>query len=123
MIMIANKPKENIVIENTTLEYVNTAIILGLNFKSNNFFKKQVDENIKLARLELKRLYKFRYLKQRLKTRLYKTKVLPLLTYAAVPLNICSPSQIKLLQTVQNKAIRWILNAYYPSTCNIDIQQ
>ena len=38
MIMIANKPKQNIVIENVTFEYVNKAKILGLNFKTNNFF-------------------------------------------------------------------------------------
>ena len=44
MIMIVNKSKESIVIENATLEYVNTANIFILNFKSNNFFKKQVDE-------------------------------------------------------------------------------
>ena len=44
MIMIDNKSKERTVIENATLEYVNTVNILGLNFKSNNFFKKQVDE-------------------------------------------------------------------------------
>ena len=73
--------------------------------------------------MELKKLYKFRYLKRNIKVRLYKTKVLTLLTYAAVPLNICSPSQIKLLQVIQNKGIRWITNSYYPNRCNIDNQQ
>ena len=123
IIMIANKPKQNIVIENVTFDYVNKAKILGLNFKSNNFFKSQVDENIKKAKLELKKLYRLRYLKKNIKVRLYKTKVLTLLTYAAVPLNICSPSQIKRLQVVQNKAIRWITNSYYPIRCDIDNQQ
>ena len=94
-----------------------------MNFKSNNFFKSQVDENIKTAKLELNKLYRFRYLKQKIKVRLYKTKVLPLLTYASVPLNICSSSQIKRLQIVQNKAIRWITNTYYPNICNIVNQQ
>ena len=121
--MIANKPKQNIVIENVTLEYVKKSKILGLNFKSNNFFKSQVDENIKRAKVELNKLYKFRYLKKKIKVRLYKTKVLPLLAYAAVPLNICSPNQIKRLQIIQNKAIRWITNLYYPNICNIDNQQ
>ena len=121
--MIANKPKQNIVIENTTLKYVNKTKILGLNFKSNNFFKSQVDENIKMAKLELKKLYKFRYLKRSIKVRLYKSKVLPLLTYAAVPLNICSQTQRNRLQKIQNKAIRWISNSYYPNICNIENQQ
>ena len=62
-------------------------------------------------------------MKKKLKVRLYKTKVLPLLCYASVPLNICSPSQIKRLQVVQNKAIRWVTNTYYPNICNIEDQQ
>ena len=123
LIMIANKPKQCIQIENTTFNYVNKAKILGLNFKTNNFFKSQVDENVKTAKLELNKLYRFRHLRKKLKTRLYKTKVLPLLTYASVPLNICSQSQIKRLQVVQNKAIRWITNTYYPNICNIEDQQ
>ena len=123
IIMLANKPKRGITIENVNYEYDKKIEILGLNFKSNNFFKCQVDENIKRAKLELKKLYRFRYLKQKLKVRLYKTKVLAILTYASVPLNICSPSQIKRLQVVQNDAIRWITNSYYPNTCNIEEQQ
>ena len=121
--MIANKPKQNIVIENTTIKYTNKAKILGLNFKSNNFFKSQVDENIKLANLELKKLYKFRYLKRNIKVRLYKSKVLPVLTYAAVPLNICSQNQRNRLQLIQNKAIRWVSNLYYPNICKISDQE
>ena len=62
-------------------------------------------------------------MKQKPKVRLYRTKLLALLTYASVPLNICSPSQIKRLQVVQNDAIRWITNSYYPNTCNIEEQQ
>ena len=123
IIMIGNKPKQNIVIENTTLKYTNKAKILGLNFKSNNFFKAQVDENIKMANLEIKKLYKFRNLKRNIKVRLYKSKVLPVLTNAAVPLNICSQSQRNCLQLSQNKAIRWITNLYYPNICNINNQQ
>ena len=30
---------------------------------------------------------------------------------------------MKRLQVVQNKAIRWITNTYYPNICNIDEQQ
>ena len=123
MIMIANRPKQNIMVENESFEYTKKANILGLHFKSNNFFKSQVDDNIRKAKLELTKLYRFRYVKQKIKIRLYKTKVLPLLTNASVPLNICSQNQIKRLQVVQNKAIRWITKLYYPNRCNIDQQQ
>ena len=62
-------------------------------------------------------------MKQNIKVRLYKSKVLPVLTYAAVPLNICSQSQRNRLQLIQNKAIRWISNLYYPNICKINDQQ
>ena len=121
--MLGNIPKQSILIENIKLDYSKKATILGLNFTSRNFFKAQVDENIRKAKAESSKLYKFRYLKRNLKTRLYKSKVLPHLTYASVPLNICSQTQIKRLQKIQNKAIRWITNTYYPNTYNIEEQQ
>ena len=46
-----------------------------------------------------------------------------MLTYAALPLNICSQSQRNCLQLIQNKAVRWITNLYYPNICNINVQQ
>ena len=61
-------------------------------------------------------------MKQKLKVRLYNTKVLSVLTYASVPLNICSVTQIKRLQVIQNDALRWITNSYYPVRCNIEEQ-
>lgn len=123
MIMVGNTPKQNINVENVNIQYSNKAKILGLKFKSRNFFKDQVDENIRKTKLELNKLYRFRYLSKKLKTRLYKSKALPHLTFASVPLNICSQSQRNRLQVVQNKAIRWISNTYYPNICNIDEQQ
>ena len=123
MIMIGNMPKQNIVVDNCILEYSNKAKILGLNFKSRNFFKDQVNENIRKAKFELSKLFRLRYLKKKIKVRLYKSKVLPHLTYASVPLNICSQTQLKRLQVVQNKALRWITNTYYPNVCNIEEQQ
>ena len=123
MIMIGNSPKLNVTVDNVNIAYSNKAKILGLKFKSRNFFKDQVDENKRKANLELKRLYKLRYINKKLKTRLYKSKVLPHVTFASVPLNICSHTQIKRLQVIQNKAIRWITNSYYPNICNIDEQQ
>ena len=125
MIMLANIPKQNISIDNDNviIEYSKKAKILGLHFKSRNFFKEQVDANRKNANHQLSKLYRLRYLKRKLKIRLYKSKVLPHLTFSSVPLNICSDSQLKRLQIIQNKAIRWITNTYYPLICDIDEQQ
>ena len=111
-----------IVIDNTPIPYSNDTKLLGLTFKRNNFYVKQVDSNVNRARAELKKLARFRYLKTKLKVRLYKTLILPLLTYPVVPLNICSKTQIKRLQVIQNDAIRWIKNERWPATCPLDLR-
>ena len=103
MIMIANIPKQNIHIDNNTLKYSNKAKVVGLHFKSRNFFKEQVDANIKNAKYALSKLYRLRYLKRKIKVRLYKSKVLPYLTYSSVHLNICSQSQIDLCRLFKIK--------------------
>ena len=48
-------------INNEDIEYATQARLLGLHFKRNNFFVKQVFLNTKKARAELKKLYRFRY--------------------------------------------------------------
>ena len=58
-----------------------------------------------------------------MKCRLYKSNVLPHLTYASVLLNVCSKNQVKRLQIIQNKAVRWITNTHYPNICKNDEQQ
>ena len=88
--MVAKTPKQIIVFDNVVLKYSNKAKILGLNFKSKNFFKDQVDKNIHKTKFESSNLFKFRYLNLKNKTRLYKSKVLSHLIFASVPLNFCS---------------------------------
>ena len=46
------------------IQYNNSGKLLGLNFTSNNFFKKQNDENIRKAKAALRRLWRFRTLKK-----------------------------------------------------------
>ena len=104
-------------IQNTIIPHTTTAKLLGLKFSNYNFFTKQVTSNVNRAKAELKNLYKFKHINWKLKLRLYKALVLPLLTYPIVPLNACSKAQVKKLQTVQNKAIKWICNEYWPTIC------
>ena len=104
-------------IDNNIIPITRNATLLGLKFSNYNFFTKQINSNKARANAELKKLYKFRYLNKKLKLRLYKALVLPLLTYPTIPLNACSKSQIRKLQTVQNKAIKWICNEYWPIRC------
>ncbi|CAL4148820.1 unnamed protein product [Meganyctiphanes norvegica] len=99
-----------IVVQNTSIPYVNQTKLLGTHITRNNFYVKQIEYNINRVRAELKKLNRFRLLKTKLKVRLYKALILLLLTYPVVPINICSETQIKKLQVIQNNAIRWITN-------------
>ncbi|CAL4235809.1 unnamed protein product, partial [Meganyctiphanes norvegica] len=112
-----------IVIDNTAIPYSTRTKLLGLHLTRNNFYVKQVEHNTNRARDELRKLYRFRHLKTKLKVRLYKALILPLLTYPVVPLNISSNTQIKKLQIIQNKAIRWIMNEHWPIICPITLRQ
>ena len=77
-----------ITINGQDIPYERQTTLLGLRFSRNNFFMKQVDHIEKRARAELKKLLRFRYLEIKLKARLYKALILPLLTYPVFPLNI-----------------------------------
>ena len=80
-------------IDNLDIPYSTEIELLGLKFSRNNFYVKQVETSVQRANAELKKLQRFRLLKTKLKTRLYKTLVLPHLTYPAVSLNICTNTQ------------------------------
>ena len=113
----------NIVIENNIIPYSTKAKLLGLNFNRNNFYVNQVKHNTDRARVEQIKLERFRGLRRKLKIRLFKTLVLPILTYPVIPLNICSKTQMENLQRIQNRAIRWIANERWPIRCPIAERQ
>ena len=119
LIHIGFHASPHITINGNIIPNTREAKLLGLEFTYVNFFTKQVRENKKKAKAALAKLYRFRYLNRRLKLRLYKTLVLPLITYPIVPLNAISKSQMEQLQIVQNDAIRWIFNEHYPIICNL----
>ena len=118
---LGNRVMPSININGETTHYKETVKILGMWIKYNNFFAKQIKCNKGRAKEELQKLKRFRYLKKKLKIRLYKTLVLPHLINPAAPLNMISNAQIKIIQTVQNEAIRWICQQY--RGCEIEEQQ
>ena len=79
------------------------------------------------AEKRLMALRKFSGLSQHNKLKLYKTTILPALTYPPVPLNSLTAHAQYKLQIAQNKALRFITNAdrytnnqTLHTTCNID---
>ena len=110
IIHIGVRKAPNTIIEGESISHTLQAKLLGMDFSFANFFTKQVKNCTKKATDALKLLYSFRYLRKKLKLRLYKALVLPHLTYPVIPLNALSKTQSEKLQKVQNKAIRWICN-------------
>ena len=62
------------------------------------------------AQAKLINLHKFSTLSIKNKLLLYKSTVLPTLTYPTVPLNTLSTAQMTRLQRIQNQALRFITN-------------
>ena len=96
-----------LVIEGREVEYSQKAKILGLRL-TNRGISSQVKHNKDKARGQLSQLKRFSGLPRRTKLRLYKSIVLPMLTYPAVPLNTTSRSAQLSLQRVQSNALRWV---------------
>ena len=115
IIHIARRKMPQVIIQGRLIPHTSQGSLLGMDFSYANFFTKQVEKNRKKADNALKNLYRFRYLKKQLKLRLYKTLILPLLTYPVIPLNALSKNQLNNLQVIQNKATLWVCNEYYPN--------
>ena len=81
--------------------------ILGLRL-SRCGYAPQVTHNIQKARGVIATLRRFRMVPWRIKLKLYKTLVRPVLEYPAIPLHLATHSPMARIQAVQNAAIMWI---------------
>ena len=111
-----------VTINGTIIPTTQEAKLLGTKITYRNFFVEQVKSLNKTARAALGKLYRFRYIDKKIKLRLYKLLILPLLIYPVIPLNTLSNSQMENLQVIQNDAIRWIGNEHWPSRCPLDLR-
>ena len=109
IIPIARKKTFPIVIQHRNIEYSSQGKVLGLTLGSRGL-QTHAKTRAAIASRSLSKLYRFRHLSQQNKIKLYKSIILPSLTYPAVPLNTLAKSNISKLQRVQNKATRWITN-------------
>ena len=97
---------------NTKIDYKRKVTVLGLHMTSCNIAQ-HANHRAGLAKNKLAKLYRFRHLSQRNKTKLVKSIIIPTLTYPAVPGNVFSNARMLLLQRVQNKALRFITNTSF----------
>ena len=96
-------------IDESEIEYNNNGSILGYKISSTGSVT-HIRERIRMAILNLAKLYNLNNLNQSTKLYLYKALIQPILTYPPVPLHTASNTQMKNMQRIQNKAIRWIKN-------------
>ena len=92
------------------LATVDNCKVLGLTFDRQLRFHIQATRKVQQARAALHTLYRFRCADIKTKNHLYQAMVKPHLTYAPMALLLSAPTHRKSLQTVQNKALRWIYN-------------
>lgn len=114
IIPIGYRKLNPIIIDGSVIRLQESGKILGLQFTTYNFFKVHIDSIVARANTAQKMLYRFRLLKRKLKLRLYKCLILPLILYPIVPLNVCSKTQQHRLQVIQNNGVRWICNDRWP---------
>ena len=65
------------------------------------------------AKYNLSKLYRFKSAPTKIKLTLYKTLIRPLLEYPSILLPHASNTNIKKLQTIQNKALRFAYNTHW----------
>lgn len=71
---------------------------------------RRIQSRAAIVRVELAKLYRFREAQFKPKLHLYKALIQPLITYAPSALELGAKSNIRELQIIQNKALRWIFN-------------
>ena len=112
IIPIAKWKPDPVVINGAILPYTREGKMLGLKITTTGL--KTVFKRKKIqAELTLTKLQRFRELTPSNKLKLYNALIKSSLTYPPVPLNAASPTNMKLLQIVQNKSLRFVYNVRY----------
>ena len=91
-----------------------TTKILGLHITTHSFTSRHVEQAADKAQAMLLSLYTFHGLNIKSKSNLVKSYLIPTLTYPCIPLNTASITCIYTLQTILNKALKYIFNIKYP---------
>ena len=88
-----------------------TATLLGLTVSRASFTSRHIKRICNLAKLELSKLYSLQGLNSKCKKILVNSLIISRLTYPITPLNTASLSGITKLQSIQNRALKFILKA------------
>ncbi len=109
IIPMAVKKKEDIIINNNIIHYKNSERTLGLKITSTGL-KQHVDEITTKGNIALQELQRFTNLSTKIKLHLVKAFMLSIILYPFIQLVTISNKNIQNLQSLQNKALRFVYN-------------
>ena len=99
----------DIILNDRTIRHSNIGTVLGLDITSNGYVK-HISKRINIAKAQLTKLIRFKFLNPQNKRKIYLALVRSKLLYPTIPLHIASKHQMTRLQRVQNAATRFITN-------------
>ena len=100
-------------IRNNTITTKENIRILGFQHGKQKTFPHHMNQLIHKATYNLHKLYRFKTAPPKIKLILYKTLIRPLMEYPSILLPQASNTNINKLQTIQNKALRFIYNTHW----------
>ena len=108
VVPVASTKPAPLIIDGQRTEFSRRGTILGLSVSTHGYTT-HVTSRVTQARAALTTLFRFRSLSTRIKLRLIKALVIPILTYPPIPIHALSKTAVSRLQKVQNSAIRFAL--------------
>ena len=118
ILSISKSKPEKIEIDHTEIPFNELITVLGLKIKRTGIVQHLTDRQNR-AKSELGKLRRFEKLSPKIKSHLYKTLILPILEYPAVPCCIASKENKMKMQRIQNRGIKFI-NEYGQAELNIE---
>ena len=100
--------KVDIRLTDRTIRHSNIMTVLGLDITSNGV--KPFSKTINIAKAQLTKLIRFKFLNPINKRKIYLALVRSKLLYPTIPLHIASKHQMTRLQSLHNRATRFITN-------------
>lgn len=113
IIPIAKNKTEPVIANGDLYPYATEGQLLGLKITKTGY-KSFIQEKTRKAQATLTKLYRFRRLSTKNKKKLYMVLIKPILEYPPVPIHALSKTNIKQMQIIQNKALRFIYGIRYP---------
>ena len=118
ILSISKSKPEKIEIDHTEIPFNELITVLGLKIKRTGIVQHLTDRQNR-AKSELGKLRRFEKLSPKIKSHLYKTLILPILEYPAVPCCIASKENKMKMQRIQNRGIKFI-NKHGQAELNIE---